>query len=144
MKEQHSIQLTKDEAISLFCFSGYDPSSLLHEKKSLLNSENHEYFMYDLWTMILIIKIFLNYKSEDVRYFVQSLCCNFIDNIYKNSTTTVSVKDFKFLIRVILKYRNLTDYKQIDDVELDKSLVESIRQNLFKLKAIDSYQQLLF
>ena len=94
--------------------------------------------------MILIIKIFLNYKSEDVRYFVQSLCGNFIDNIYKNSTTTVSVKDFKFLIRVILKYRNLTDYKQIDDVELDKSLVESIRQNLFKLKAIDSYQQLLF
>lgn len=144
MNELNSIQLTKNEALSLFCFRGLNPASLIREKQELLNTENHQSMFYDLRSMLLIVNILLNFKSEEVRYFIQDLCGLFINDIYKNNTETLSIKDVQFLIPILFKYHNTHDYRKINDIELDKFLVESVRKSLFKLKAIDSYQQLLF
>lgn len=94
--------------------------------------------------MVLIIKILLNFKSEEVRAVIQTLCCRFINDIYKNSTATVSFKDIQFLTPVIFKYRNLQDYMLITKMVHDKSFIESVGQSLLKLNAINSYQKLLF
>jgi len=71
--ENSEIYLTKEEALSLFCFFGLNPASVLKDKCSLLTLSNHSLIYRDIRAMTLTVKMLLNYKSEPVRCIIHGM-----------------------------------------------------------------------
>ena len=139
------MELTKEEALSLFCFAEINPVLVLRDKYSEMTDANHAEYYRDLRKMTLLSRIYLSYRSSETRYIVQAICSRAITEIYtaQNIATIPCIK-LMFLFRTVMRYRNLTDYKSIKNVPINLDETEYVRQQLFSLKAIKHYQQTLF
>ncbi len=144
MKTSHYLFLDKIDALSLFCFHAINPAATLKTKQELIRNENYDADFKALRTMTLVVKILLNYRSDEVRMISQLLCKRFIEDIYPTEETEISFSDLKFLIPIILKYRNLTKLSEVRKLEIPSDLINSTRQKLVSLKVIPSLQTRLF
>ena len=142
--EKQKVTITKNEALSLFCFQKINPISVLREKQNLLTNENHELVITDLRGMALIVKILANYKSEEVRYIIQNLYAQFFNEIYKDENRVLPFCNFIFMISVLFRYRNIKDYRLIRTITFENKFIETVKENLLSLNAIKTYQKVLF
>ncbi len=143
MQEQY-ITLTKSEALALFCFQEINPVSVLRDKQSILTMANHDALITDLRRMVLLVKTFTNYNSDEVRYIIQHLNARFINDIYKDENSEFCFRDFKFMITFVLRYRNLTDYRLIKTIKFENVFIEYVNKKLLSLNAITAYQRSVF
>lgn len=136
--------LDKIDALSLFSFEPFNPIAIIQTKKALGRDEYYDEDFYDIRAMILVVKILMNYRSEEIRMFSLLFCKRFIEDIYPTEETEIPFSDLKFLIPIILKYRNLTKLSEVRKLEIPSDLINSTRQKLVSLKVIPSFQTRLF
>jgi hypothetical protein len=144
MEKSGSIKLTKPEALSIFSFLELNPLAVVKEKQKQLDTNFSERTLYDCKALRIIVKTYLNYKSDDIRFVVQELCRRFIEDIYNNGKRKRSMEELKFIISIIFRYRNLKDYRLANKMEFSVDYLENVRQNLLQLNAITTYQKELF
>ena len=107
MEAKEAMRLTKQEALSLFCFLEINYSSVLENKLAILIGHPDSELLLEMKRMFLIITILKSYKSIRVRDAIQDTTALFIRDFYRDEQGRISVNDFGFLIRFLFRFRNV-------------------------------------
>lgn len=142
--EEESISITKEEALSIFAFYKYFPKGFIENKKTEIDTENIVDLYRDMLWMLKILEIYLSYKSNEVWYLVSENCKRFINDIYKTEDSQITFKQLSFLIWFIFIHRNKKDYREINNLPIDKNKMEVFRAKLLELNAIKTFQTAMF
>ncbi len=139
-----AVNLSKEDAKTVFGVTECCPIANLRHWQSIFNNDYYPGLYAEIRFMMLILKTYLNYKSDDVRYIIQNMINKLIDDIYKSEEEEIDLASFKFLYPIIWQHRNFNTYKVLKKHVYKKELIETVRQHLLELGAIQAYQKDLY
>ena len=142
--ETDEVYLSKTDAQAVFGFTEYNSLRVLRYWQSLLTSETHNTLYPALKFLVIVTKVYLNYRSADVGYAIKVAINKMIADIYPHEDDKRTLKSLMFMFSIIWLHRNIEHYKILKNKEYDRNFLEQIRQQLFKLKATPTYQKKLF
>lgn len=79
-----AVYLSKTDAHAVFGFTEYNSIRILRYWQSLLTNETYEALFSEIKFMALVTNVYLNYKSDDVKYAIQVVINKMIADIYPN------------------------------------------------------------
>lgn len=143
METSESIKLSKQEALSIFCFLELDYSSVLEQKLDLVKNSRDYNLLPEIKYLLLVVQIWKNYKSEKIRNFIQDIVELFINQIYKDENKILSITDLKFMTPFIFSFRNARSKKIVKQTAHNEEYVKYFQRN-FQVLANTQKQLSLF
>lgn len=129
MEGSESIKLSKQEALSIFCFLELDYSGVLEQKLEILKKSKDYSLLTEMKCLILVVQIWKSYKSENIRIFIQDIVKLFINQIYKDENRMLLMTDLKFMIPFIFSFRNASSKKMVKQTTHNEEYVKLFQKN---------------
>lgn len=122
-------KISFEEALSILGASELDPIPFMKRGLNRLNDQNHNLLYPNLKFLILCHRIYLRYKSRDVRYFIMELCTKFISDIYRGKEYAEK-KELIFILTFIFHFRNTPSLKALEKIESEVTFIKKIREQM--------------
>jgi hypothetical protein len=129
MESTEAIKLSKQEALSIFCFLELSYISVLGHKLDLVKNSRDYSLLPEIKYLLLVVRIWKNYKSEKIRIFIQDIVELYINQIYKDENRMLMMTDLKFMIPFIFSFRNARSKKMVKQTAHNEEYVKLFQRN---------------
>ncbi len=126
METSESIKLSKQEALSIFCFLELGYSSVLDEKIKQVRLNPSQQKVFDLKMLVAVVSVWKHYQSTKIREITQDALFLIINDLYV-SKSVFYIKNLKFLFRFVFQFRNVKNKKEIPNI-IDSEYVAAFQK----------------
>ena len=129
METSESIKLSKQEALSIFCFLELGYSNVLEQKLDLVKNSRDYNLLPEIKYLLLVVRIWKSYRSVKIRIFIQDIMELFINQIYKDENRMLLMTDLRFMIPFIFSFRNARSHKAVKQTAHNEEYVKHFQRN---------------
>ncbi|MDO9153558.1 MAG: hypothetical protein Q7U47_07625 [Paludibacter sp.] len=129
METKEAIKLSKQEALSIFCFLEISYSNVLEQKLEIIKNSRECSLLPDIKNLLLVVKIWKNYKSEKIRDIVQYTMELFIKAIYQSENRRLSMNNLKFILPLVFSFRKVRSQKAMKHTAHNEDYLRYFRNN---------------
>lgn len=126
MEPTEAIKLSKQEALSIFCFLEVGYSSVLEEKMKQVKNNPNAQKVYDIKLLVYIVSVLKCYKSVRISEIVQDALSLIINDLYVRKSV-YEVDELKFLFRFVFQFRNVKNKKEMPNI-IDNEYVAAFQK----------------
>ncbi len=129
MEASAAMRLSKQEALSIFCFLEIGYSQVLEQKLEIVKLNRNDNLLTEMKRLLLVVRIWKTYKSDKIRNIVQDTTELFIKDIYQDENRKLSINDLTFMIPFVFSFRHVSSKQELRQIKHNESYMKCFRKS---------------